>query len=125
ALIFAVLAFVLTFFGVRISTNAGIILGTLEIIIFVALSFWLIVSAGSGNTAATFNPASSLQPGLGGWQGVLFGMIFAFLAFSGFESAAPLAEESQNPRRTVPRAILLAALCIGIFYVFCSYAGVV
>src|SRR5207249_6547522 len=29
------------------------------------------------------------------------------------------------PRRTVPRAILLAAVSIGIFYVFCSYAGVV
>ncbi len=125
ALVFVVIAFVLTFFGIKISANAGIILGTLEIVIFVALSIWLIATAGSGNTAATFNPASSLQPGLGGWQGVLFGMIFAFLAFSGFESAAPLAEEAHLPHRTVPRAILLAALCIGIFYVFCSYAGVV
>ncbi|HEY6541567.1 MAG TPA: APC family permease, partial [Ktedonobacteraceae bacterium] len=55
----------------------------------------------------------------------LFGMLFAFLAFSGFESSAQLGEESLNPRRTVPRAIFLATLCIGIFYVFCSYAGVV
>jgi len=125
ALVFAVIAFVLTFFGIRISANAGIILGTLEIIIFVVLSIWLIATAGSGNTAATFNPASSLQSGLGGWQGVLFGMLFAFLAFSGFESSAPLAEEAHLPHRTVPRAILLATLGIGIFYVFCSYAGVV
>jgi amino acid transporter len=125
ALVFAVIAFVLTFFGIKISANAGIILGTLEIIIFVALSIWLIATAGSGNTAATFNPASSQQPGLGGWQGVLFGMIFAFLAFSGFESSAPLAEEAHLPHRTVPRAILLATASIGIFYVFCSYAGVV
>src|SRR5437588_4339940 len=52
-------------------------------------------------------------------------MIFAFLAFAGFESSAPLAEEAHNPRRTVPRAIFLAAVSIGVFYVFCSYAGVV
>jgi amino acid transporter len=52
-------------------------------------------------------------------------MLFAFLAFSGFESSAALGEESLNPRRTVPRAIFLATLCIGLFYVFCSYAGVV
>src|SRR6476620_6093562 len=51
-------------------------------------------------------------------------MIFAFLAFAGFESAAPLAEEARNPQRTVPRAIVLATLCIGVFYVFCSYAAV-
>ena len=62
---------------------------------------------------------------LGSWQGILHGMIFAFLAFIGFESSAPLAEEAINPRRTVPRAIVLAAVSIGIFYVFCSYAGVV
>src|SRR2546426_85121 len=47
------------------------------------------------------------------------------LAFAGFESSAPLAEEAHNPRRTVPRAILLAVISIGVFYVFCSYAGVV
>ncbi len=124
-LIYAALGFVLTYFGIKISADVGVILGGIEICIFGALSIWLIVSAGSGNTAATFNPASSLQPGLGGWQGVLFGMLFAFLAFSGFESSAQLGEESLNPRRTVPRAIFLATLCIGIFYVFCSYAGVV
>jgi amino acid transporter len=125
ALVFAVIAFLLTFFGIKISADVGIVLGALEICIFGILSIWLIVSAGSGNTLAAFNPASSLQPGLGGWQGVLFGMLFAFLAFSGFESSALLGEETQNPRRTVPRAILLATVSIGVFYVFCSYAGVV
>src|SRR6266571_324651 len=125
AMFFAVIVFGLTYSGIKISADTSVVLGAIEISIFVLLSIWLIATAGSGNTAATFNPASSLEPGLGGWQGVLFGMIFAFLAFSGFESAAPLAEETHNPRRTVPRAILLAAVSIGVFYVFCSYAGVV
>ena len=125
ALIFAVIAFALTFFGVKISADVGVVLGLIEIIVFGVLSIFLIISAGKGNTIATFNPASSQQSGLGGWQGVLFGMLFAFLAFSGFESSAILGEESHNPRRIVPRAILLATICIGVFYVFCSYAGVV
>ena len=127
ALIFAVIVFGLTFFGIKISADVGVVLGAIEIGVFVLLSIWLIVTAGSGNTAATFNPASSLETGnvLGGWQGILHGMIFTFLAFIGFESSAPLAEEALHPRRTVPRAIVLAAVSIGIFYVFCSYAGVV
>ncbi len=125
AIIYAIVGFALTYFGIKVSADVGVFLGVLEICIFGILSIWLIVTAGSGNTVAAFNPASSLQSGLGGWQGVLFGMLFAFLAFSGFESSAQLGEESLNPRRTVQRAIFLATLCIGIFYVFCSYAGVV
>ena len=127
AMIFAVVVFGLTYFGIKISADVGVVLGAIEITVFVLLSLWLIVTAGSGNTAATFNPASSSESGpvLGSWQGILHGMIFAFLAFIGFESSAPLAEEAINPRHTVPRAIVLAAVSIGIFYVFCSYAGVV
>jgi len=125
AMVFAVIVFGLTYFGIKISADTSVVLGAIEISIFVLLSIWLIVTAGNGNTAATFNPASSLEPGLNGWQGILHGMIFAFLAFAGFESSAPLAEEAHNPRRTVPRAILLAVISIGVFYVFCSYAGVV
>src|SRR5437016_1340642 len=127
AMVFAIIIFGLTYFGIKISADTSVVLGAIEIVVFVLLAAWLIVSAGSGNTAATFNPASSLESGpvLGNWQGILHGMIFAFLAFAGFESSAPLAEEAHNPRRTLPRAILLAAVSIGVFYVFCSYAGVV
>jgi len=125
AMLFAVVIFALTYFGIKLSADTGVVLGIIEITVFVVLSAWLIVTAGSSNTLAAFNPASSFGHGLGGWQGVLQGMIFVFLAYAGFESAAPLAEEAQNPRRTVPRAILLATVLIGIFYVFCSYAGVV
>ncbi|HEX9131567.1 MAG TPA: APC family permease [Ktedonobacteraceae bacterium] len=126
ALIFAAIIFALTFFGIKISADVGVALGVIEIGIFALLAVFLIVSAGTaGNTTAVFNPASSLQSGLGGWQGVLFGALFAFLAFSGFESSATLGEESHNPRRIVPLAILLATVIIGVFYVFCSYAGVV
>ena len=51
-------------------------------------------------------------------------MVFAILAFIGFEAAAPLGEEAKNPRRTVPRAVVGSALAIGLFYVLCSYAWV-
>src|SRR5262249_8867944 len=37
----------------------------------------------------------------------------------------PLAEETLNPRRNVPRAMVLAAVGIGVFYLLCSYAAVV
>src|SRR6202041_1644567 len=46
----------------------------------------------------------------------------AVLALGGFEAAAPLAEETRNPRRTVPLAVLGAVVVSGIIYVLGSYA---
>jgi amino acid transporter len=123
--VWVLIIFALTYSGIRISADAGIIAGALEIIIFLILSTWLIVTTGSGNTLAAFSPVSSLEHGLGGWVGILHGMVFAFLAFAGFESCAPLAEETSNPRRNVGRAVVLSTCIVGIFFAFCSYAGVV
>lgn len=125
AVIWAIIIFTLTYFGVRISADAGIITGMLEIGVFLVLAIWLVVTAGGNNTVATFLPSSSIETGLGGWVGIMHGMVFTFLAFAGFESCAPLAEETSNPRRNVGRAIFLATLLIGLFFAFCSYAGVV
>ena len=44
------------------------------------------------------------------------------LAFGGFEAAAPLAEETLNPRRNVPIAVIGAVLISGVIYVVGSYA---
>jgi amino acid transporter len=125
AVVWAGIMFVLTYFGVRISADAGIITGMLEIGIFLVLAIWLVVVASGSNTVATFLPSSSIETGLGGWVGIMHGMVFTFLAFAGFESCAPLAEETNNPRRNVGRAIFLATILIGLFFVFCSYAGVI
>jgi amino acid transporter len=61
---------------------------------------------------------------VGNWSGVFKGMVFAILAFIGFEAAAPLGEEARHPRRTIPRAVIGSAVVIGLFYILCSYAWV-
>jgi amino acid transporter len=60
--------------------------------------------------------------GYHGLKGVIAGSVFTILAFGGFEGAAPLAEETKNPRRTIRRAVMLATLLIGVLYVFTTYA---
>ena len=42
--------------------------------------------------------------------------VFGFLAFAGFEGAASLGEETMNPKRDVPRAIIVAVLVVAAFY---------
>ncbi len=52
-------------------------------------------------------------------------MIYAVLAFIGFEASGPLAEEASDPQRTIPRAVLLSCLLIGLFYLLTYYAATV
>ena len=118
----AAIVFYLTYRDVRVSTQAGVILGVFEISVFVALSAWMLISNIDHITIQTFNPSHA--PG-GTYTGTFKGMVFAILAFIGFESAAPLGEEAKNPRWTVPRAVVLSAIGVGCFYLFCSYAWVI
>lgn len=121
-LLAAGIVFFLTYRDVRLSTQAGVILGIFEIGVFVALSVWMLVSNAGDLTLHTFNPTNAEA---GTYNGIFKGMVFAILAFIGFEAAAPLGEEARNPRWAIPRAVVLSAFGIGLFYVFCSYAWVI
>lgn len=114
----------LTFFGIQISIRTLVVMGAIEIGVFTLLSFFLIGHAPDGNDLNAFTTKLSGEPDLNGWKGILQGAVFAFTAFTGFESAVSLAEESRNPRRIIPQAIFFSALLIGIFYVLTGYAGV-
>ena len=112
----------LVYRGVRISTEAGVILGAFEIVVFLALAITLIASAGSNNTLCVFSPTTG---NANGWGSVFAGMVYTVIAFIGFEAALPLAEETKDPRRTIPRAVILSCVLIGIFYLICYYGAMV
>src|SRR6266566_14010 len=122
AVVAGLIVWVLTYRGIRLSTRTGVALGTFEMVVFVALAITLIFAAGNHNTLSVFAPNTGNTKG---WGSVFPGMIYAILAFIGFEAAAPLAEEAKNPRKTIPRAVILSALLIGLFYLFCYYAATV
>ncbi|GAA3579237.1 amino acid permease [Amycolatopsis ultiminotia] len=52
-----------------------------------------------------------------GVSGVFLGAVFGFLSFAGFEAAATLGEETRDPRRNIPRAILGTAIFGGAYFV--------
>src|SRR5690349_14275975 len=120
ALLMTVVVFLLTYRDIRISTTAGVILGGFEILIFGGLALWMLLSNAGDVNLQPFNPHHAD----GSWSGVFRGMVFAILAFIGFEAAAPLGEEAKNPRRSVPIAVVGSALLIGCFYILCSFAWV-
>jgi amino acid transporter len=49
-------------------------------------------------------------------------MAFGILSFTGFETAAVLGEETRNPRRAIPGAVIGSVILGGAFYVLITYA---
>ena len=110
------------FYGVQASARLGTILGLFEIAVFLVLGVLFVIKAGGANTASVFS-TSHTPSGHKGLAGVIAGSVYTVLAFSGFEAAAPLAEEAKDPRRTIRKAVLGATLGIGAIYVFTTYAA--
>lgn len=53
---------------------------------------------------------------LGAWSGIVSAGLLAFFAFVGFEDIANVAEEVKNPRKTLPRAIIMTLIIATTIY---------
>ncbi len=102
--------------GLRFGVRVTVVLYVFEVVLLLALSLTILARGGTGGLSAT--PFS--WPG--GSRDVLLAFSLAVLAFGGFEAAAPLAEETRQPRRNVPLAVLGAVVVSGLIYVIGSYA---
>jgi len=122
AILGMLIVFAVGYFGIRASARLGTILGIFEIAVFLIMAVLLVFHAGGHNTLSVFTTKHTPPGQYHGLSGVIAGSVFTTLAFLGFESAAPLAEEARNPRRTVQLAVLLSTLLIGALYVFTTYA---
>lgn len=52
------------------------------------------------------------------------GLVLAIFSFVGFESAASLGSEASNPLQNIPRAIMVSAVCAGVFFTLCAYVEI-
>jgi len=59
-----------------------------------------------------------------GFSGIVIAFVLIFFAFIGFEDIVNIAEEVRNPKKVIPRAIILAVMISGIIYVLVSLAVV-
>ena len=117
----AVAMIVLAVEGIRASLKTALILFATEVGVVVLLA--IIVVGHGGRHGLSLHPLSpTASPH--GFQGLATGFVFAALSFVGFEAAATLGDEVREPRRLVPRAILLSSALVGLIYVFCVWAEV-
>ncbi len=117
ALLAIVVVFGMTILGVQLSTRAQLVLAAVSIAVIFVWAIYVIIKGGTnGNSGTPFNPGEL------SFSNLFYGLIYACLVFTGFETAANLAEETADPKRSIPRAVLWSVIAVGGFYVVVMYA---
>jgi amino acid transporter len=107
----------LGYFEIGVSAKVLGVAVILEVLAILVMAFAITFQGGAnGLTLEPFDPGVVTRDNLG------IGLMFCFLLFIGFEATAIYGEEARDPRRTIPRAAMIAVAVIAAFYVFVSWA---
>ncbi|MEY9928424.1 amino acid transporter [Catenulispora sp. GP43] len=106
--------------GIVLSTKVAGFFFAVELVMLLVVSVSAIVKHGGHLSAAPFLP-SRIR---GGMSGLAEGFPLAVYLFIGWENSAALAEESENPRRDVGRAVFSSVAVMSLSYVLFAYATV-
>ena len=111
--------------GVSLSIRWIVIVGAAEFLIVLALGLFGLANPGPGGFSlapftTSFNPG-----GIATFSGVFLAVVLTVQGLTGWEAAVPLAEETANPRRNVPRAIMASIAIIGIMLVIAQWGQLI
>jgi amino acid transporter len=115
-----VLFVILSTIKVKVTTRVQLVVGVVTVVIILIVDLVTTAKGGSHGQAAsafTFGHTNS-----GGFTGVFYGIIFGVTSYIGFETAADFGEETSNPRRYIPIAVIAATLFAVIFYLWTTYS---
>ena len=117
-ILYGVLVTVPVIVGLRVGIRATVALYLFEVVLLLVVGIAILAHGGHDGLSAT----PFTWPHGSGAKDIFVSFSLAVLAFGGFEASAPLAEETRNPRRNVPIAVLGSVIISGLIYVFGSYA---
>jgi amino acid transporter len=116
-IILIVLVAVTAFYGIEISTGVVVVLGVIETLIVLALAISGFADPGKGGVNLHWLNPSNAPSG----HALFLGIVFAIFAISGWDAAAPIAEESEDPKKIIPRGVMGSIVILGVFLVFVSW----
>ena len=111
----------LNILGIRLLAGMNMVLVGAQFV-FIAVFAVLAIGEITGDVEVKSFTAPFVESGMDG--GAIFaGAAILALSFLGFDAVSTLSEETSDPRRVIPKAILLCALVGGLVYIFQSYLG--
>jgi amino acid transporter len=122
SLVAAALIWFVAYGDVRVATRALLGMEGLTVALIVVVVIFTRVFAGTALNGQGFTLSPFTLPSGVGLGTVALAAIFGLLSFAGFEGSASLGEETENPRREIPRAIATAVITMGVFYTIVMFA---
>jgi amino acid transporter len=111
----------LNILGIRLVANANFAFVVAQFVFIAVFAVMSVVEMTTDVEVKSFT-----APFVG--SGIDFGSVMAgaavlALSFLGFDAISTLSEETQDPRRKIPLAIMLCAIAGGLIYIFQAYLG--
>jgi amino acid transporter len=120
ALVGAAAAWLLAHRSLQMSTRLLLVIEGLSLALIIAVAFLILARGGAhGINVSPIDTHGVPMSAIG------LGMVFAFLSYAGFEGAATLGEESRDPHRAIPRALLGCVAVVAVLFVFMSWVETV
>jgi amino acid transporter len=115
-----VLFVLLSVVRIKVTTRVQLIVGIVTVAVIVLVDLITTAKGGvHGQAASAFTFGHTLT---GGFNGVFYGIILGVTSYIGFETAADFGEETAQPRKYIPIAVIVATLFAVVFYVWTTYA---
>ncbi len=118
---FILVTTVLNVVGIKVADKANYVLMAFQLLVlvlFVALSVGHVMSANGVGALVSSSPFTGIGATVGG---VTAGAAIAAYCFLGFDAVTTFTEEAVDPRKNMPRAILLIAVIGGAIFLAVSY----
>src|ERR1700683_4745192 len=118
--IFTAAAMFMMFRGVAVSTKlAGFFFG-FELLVLLVVSIAALIKNGGHLSGVPFEPSNITNH----FTGLALAFPLGVYLFIGWENSAALAEETNNPRRNVPRAVFVSIALMAATYLILAYSTV-
>lgn len=125
--IFTVIVGIIAFFGVNGSTMTNTLINIIQITLLIIFSIAAIIYRNTHPTTAALHYLHGGGIGTIGFHGLttlMFQSTIAILLVVGFESATALAGEAKNPKRDIPRGVILSLVIQAVVcYLFEYFAA--
>jgi len=115
----------LAYLGIKLSVRTIVIVGALEFLIVLGLGLFGLLNPGPGGFTFRsfdygFNPGNIATA-----SGFALAVVFTVQGLTGWEAAVPLAEETENPRRNIPRATMASIVIIGLMLIVVIWGQII
>jgi len=108
--------------GTGISVRTAFLMFLTEALVLVVFAIVVLARAHSA-LGTPFHAVGGSPGGFAGVSGLTFAL--AVFAYVGWENSGPLAEESRDPKRTIPRTVVLSIAITTVVFFLAAYALVV